>query len=144
MIKSLPYLEHLSLVGVKGHEWRLVDEEYPCLKYLLIYDCYDLIHWKANSSHFPVLKYLRFGGVFGRSNLSGITSDIGDIPTLESITLIDCSVSSALSAMRILVEQERNGSEDLHLRVFFKTSEETDIFRRMLQEQDLQSKNLHL
>ncbi|KAL8529855.1 hypothetical protein ACS0TY_007058 [Phlomoides rotata] len=143
MIGSLPHLEVLKLdcKSVVGSEWNSVEGEFERLKVLKIYACEDLIHWNAESCHFPVLEKL----VLERMNvLDEIPSGIGEIPTLGFIRLECCSVSAAISAMRMLVEQECLGNEGLQLEVEFWNEEELECFREMVRAEGLSSNNLRL
>lgn len=112
------------------------------MKKLEIWGCDDLIKWNADNFHFPVLQNLRLGNL---SKLDEFPSGIGDIPTLEWISIEFCSVSSTISAMRTMVEQEEKGNEDLWLYVSFQGDEETlESFKSRVREEDLESKHLFL
>lgn len=143
MSKSLPRLGSLRLHSVllRGLDWDLVDEEFCLLKELMIFYCYDLIYWNANSSHFPVLENLT---IWGAPKLSEISLEIGEIPTLRLIQLFNCRASAAVSAMRMLVEQESLGNQDLQLYVEFSKMEEVEIFKKTIQEECLASNSLRL
>ncbi|XP_042065363.1 putative late blight resistance protein homolog R1C-3 [Salvia splendens] len=104
MIASLPHLRYLQLDKLEGAEWNLVDEEFSSLQVLEISCCDDLIYWNANSSHFPVLEYLR---IKETPKLGEIPFDIGEVPTLQAIVLRDCSMCLAMSALRILIDGVR-------------------------------------
>ncbi|XP_057774791.1 putative late blight resistance protein homolog R1B-16 [Salvia miltiorrhiza] len=141
MIKSLAHLGSLVVYIIKGSEWSLVEEEFPRLKRLTIYSCDDLISWDAQSSHFPVLENIC---IQKSPKLSEIPCDIGEIPTLRLIQLKSCSVSAAVSAMRIMVEQESFGNEELQLEVDFNEMEQVERFQKMVREEGLRSNNLRL
>ncbi|KAL8547345.1 hypothetical protein ACS0TY_006897 [Phlomoides rotata] len=117
-IGSLPQLEvlKLNLYSVQGTEWNPIEGEFLCLKYLQICQCFELIRWNADSSHFPVLENLVLMELW---KLDEIPSGIGDIPTLRDIYLDNCSDSSVFSAANLLKEQECLGNEDLRVRVKF-------------------------
>ncbi|XP_047951834.1 putative disease resistance protein At3g14460 [Salvia hispanica] len=94
-IASLPHLRSLRLGKLEGSEWNLVDEEFSSLEFLEISRCEDLIYWNANSSHFPILKFL---DILELPKLGEIPFDIGEVPTLEAIRLEGCSMRLAMSA----------------------------------------------
>ncbi|KAL8547501.1 hypothetical protein ACS0TY_007009 [Phlomoides rotata] len=142
IIGLLPHLEVLKLCenAAVGSEWNPVEGEFLRLKFLSITSS-DLFHWNAESCHFPVLEKLFF---YGSSALDEIPSDIGEIPTLQFICLKYCSMSAPISAMRILVEQESLGNEDLRGEVMFSDEEQLESFREIVQAEDLSSGNLYL
>lgn len=143
MVGSLPYLENLMLFkhSVIGSVWTPVEGGFPCLKEFDIYDS-DLIDWNAEVSHFPVLEVVNF---IRFSKLDEFPSGMGEIPTLENIFLVDCSMSLTFSAMRMVVEQEEQGIEGPLLYVQIKGDEETlEGFKQKVEEEGLTSKNIHL
>ncbi|KAL1537967.1 putative late blight resistance protein R1B-16 [Salvia divinorum] len=116
MIAYLPRLQLLHLKGqaMVGSEWKFVKEEFRGLKHLTISDSYDLINWIADKSNFPVLETLY---LLSLKKLDEIPLDIGEIPTLEKITIINCSESSRMSAIKILEEQENLGNRALRVEI---------------------------
>ncbi|KAL7115168.1 hypothetical protein ACP275_04G168300 [Erythranthe tilingii] len=120
MIGSLPNLEVLQLgIGsVRGSEWNPIEGEFLCLKYLFI-NCFELKYWNAESVHFPVLENLVLNGIF---QLDKIPSGTGEIPTLDIIQMLKCSESAAVSALRILEEQESLGNDKLRVHIQFKSN----------------------
>lgn len=102
-----------------------------------------MTRWEADSSHFPVLESVFFEGL---SKLDEFPSGIGDIPTLGKIFLAKCSASSIISAMRMMVEQEEQGNEELQLYVAFKGHEEAlaEAIKQKVEEEGLTTKNIHL
>ncbi|KAH6758114.1 hypothetical protein C2S52_023000 [Perilla frutescens var. hirtella] len=144
MVGFLPHLHFLYLDEVKsGPEWNPVEGGFPNLKTLYICNCPDLICWNADSSHFPVLELLFLQDL---SKLDNFPSSLGEIPTLQSISLEACSVSLAMSAMRMLVEQqEEQGNDDIRLDVhFFNDLEKLKSFEEQMEEEGLRSDNLIL
>ncbi|KAI3464090.1 hypothetical protein Pfo_020753 [Paulownia fortunei] len=139
IIGSLPHLKVLKLErnSVIGPEWNSVEGNFLRLTFLKIYCCYDLIHWNADSSCFPVLENLVLNRLF---KLDEIPSGIGEIPTLGLIHLHYCSESAAISALRILEEQESFGNVGLHVRVEFWDKEELQSFREKVEPESLTSK----
>ncbi|XP_057780142.1 putative late blight resistance protein homolog R1A-10 [Salvia miltiorrhiza] len=114
IIGSLPQLEALELVdSVKGQKWSPVNGEFLSLRFLSIDSC-DLRCWDADSSHFPVLKKLSLKRLM---HLEEIPLDIGEIPTLEIISVVECCESAEISAMKIKEEQESLGNEGLQVRI---------------------------
>lgn len=144
MIGSLPHLEALTLScknAVRGKEWNPVEGEFQRLKSLAIFHCEDLVSWNVESSHFPRLESLTIGHA---DELVEFPSEVGDIPTLSRVYLDRCSVSAAVSAMRMLKEQEEMGNDELVLEIQFKDKEELERVREIVQEQDLECSNLIL
>ncbi|KAG6422203.1 hypothetical protein SASPL_118768 [Salvia splendens] len=121
-------------------EWTPDEGMFARLKYLQI-KYYDLIEWDAHSSHFPVLESLV---VIGLSKLCEIPSGIGEIPTLRYIYLKYCSLPAAISAVRIIEEQEEYGNEELRVEVEFWEQKESEMFREMMKEEGLTTNNFHL
>ncbi|XP_057780877.1 uncharacterized protein LOC130999366 [Salvia miltiorrhiza] len=110
IIGSLPQLEVLKLVdSVKGRNWRPVNGEFRRLTFLSIVGCV-LRCWDGESSHFPVLKKLMLKRL---KQLEEIPLDIGEIPTLEIISMVGCTESAEISAIKIKEEQESLGNEGL-------------------------------
>ncbi|KAH6758117.1 hypothetical protein C2S52_023003 [Perilla frutescens var. hirtella] len=144
MVGFLPYLRYLYLDKVKGGpEWSPVEGGFPNLKALAIRKCPNLICLNADSSHFPILERL---SLIDLSKLDNFPSGLGEIPTLENIRLEGCSVSLAMSAMRMLVEQEEEqGNDDIRLIVDFHSDlEKRKSFEKQMEEEDLKSDHLFL
>ncbi|KAL2243741.1 putative late blight resistance protein homolog R1A-4 [Sesamum indicum] len=114
-IGSLPNLEVLKLYynAFKGHEWNPVEGEFLRLRFLLLKDV-DVVCWGADKANFPNLESLVLEDII---NLKEIPSGIGEIETLHSIHLVNCSDSIINSAKYILEEQESLGNEALHVHV---------------------------
>ncbi|KAL8056776.1 hypothetical protein ABFX02_04G140500 [Erythranthe guttata] len=123
-IGSLPHLQVLKLINdsVVGSEWNPVEGEFLKLKFLKIVNCNDLVHWNADSSHFPVLENLF---VIGLKKLDEIPLAIGDIPTLRNILLNGCSESAVISVLNIGEDQQSLGNEILTIRILNKKKELT-------------------
>ncbi|KAL7115139.1 hypothetical protein ACP275_04G165900 [Erythranthe tilingii] len=136
MIGSLPYLEglFLGLSSVRGSEWDPVEGEFLRLKFLEIYYS-GLEHWNADSCHFPVLEKLVLTEM---NKLEEIPLGIGEIPTLGFIELVRCSASAAISAVKILEEQESLGNEGLFVRIMVRYKKELQQF------ESFTSNNLHV
>ncbi|KAL0356135.1 UNVERIFIED_CONTAM: putative late blight resistance proteinR1B-16 [Sesamum radiatum] len=115
IIGSLPNLEVLILQkdAFDGEKWEPNEGEFPQLKFLLVSSA-NLEYWHAESTHFPKLENLV---LYGCLKLKEIPSDIGEIPTLESISLCLCSSSAVASAKEILMEQRSLGNEDFRVSV---------------------------
>ncbi|KAL2492516.1 putative late blight resistance proteinR1A-10 [Abeliophyllum distichum] len=113
---SLPNLQVLKLFSKAfiGLEWQPNEREFLQLKYLRLHDIY-LENWIANSIHFPTLEHLVIDGC---TSLKEIPSGIGEIPTLESIEVSNCSDSVLISAKQIQEEQYGLGNDYLQVRIF--------------------------
>ncbi|XP_059287046.1 putative late blight resistance protein homolog R1A-3 [Lycium ferocissimum] len=113
---TLPNLEALIIKrnGLYGGVWILNDEEkFNQLKFLLI-DWTNLEHWEAGSVNFPNLQCL----VVKRCRyLEEIPKDVGEICSLESLKLDDCSISAAKSVKEIQEDQENMGNEILSVHI---------------------------
>ncbi|KAL8557687.1 hypothetical protein ACS0TY_004960 [Phlomoides rotata] len=112
-VGSLPSLEVLKLrdYACKGEEWETSDDEFVCLKYLLI-DRSDLQSWITDSSHFPRLERL----VLYCCLLTEIPDGVGDIPTLQLVEIDQANKSLVESAKMVQEEQQSYGNDDLQVR----------------------------
>ncbi|EYU24356.1 hypothetical protein MIMGU_mgv1a022056mg [Erythranthe guttata] len=124
LIGSLQNLEVLKLKydSVRGAVWNPIEGEFLRLKFLLIHYS-DLVYWNADSSNFPVLEKLVLKGM---EKLEEIPLDIGEIPTLGFVHVNCCSESAAISALKIVEEQENVGNEGLRIRVEFVRKEQVE------------------
>ncbi|KAL7111271.1 hypothetical protein ACP275_05G078000 [Erythranthe tilingii] len=115
-IGLLPNLQVLKLKANSfvGTEWETVEGQFCNLKFLQICDCSDLERWTTESAHFPRLEQLDLRHL---DRLEEIPSDIGEIPTLQSIRVQYCSKTAVISAKRILDEQEEFDNVGLRVRV---------------------------
>ncbi|KAL0335784.1 UNVERIFIED_CONTAM: putative late blight resistance proteinR1A-10 [Sesamum radiatum] len=113
VVGSLHNLEILKLknYACEGSLWEPNEGEFTKLKFLLI-ESAPLEHWRANSTHFPQLRYLSLRYCL---RLAGIPSEIGDIETLELLEVHQCSQSVVASAM--LIQEEQQNLENHGLRV---------------------------
>ncbi|KAL8547395.1 hypothetical protein ACS0TY_006935 [Phlomoides rotata] len=112
--RFIPNLEVLILKNsTRGLNWDPVEGEFLRLRFLLIDDS-DLACWNADSTNFPVLENLVHEALY---SLNEIPLGVGDIPTLERISLAYCTDSSALSALKILKEQHSFGNEGVKVRL---------------------------
>ncbi|TMW80565.1 hypothetical protein EJD97_018326, partial [Solanum chilense] len=115
----LPNLEKLKLkyCGADDDVWIMSDKViFKSLKLLLLREL-NLKRWEASSDNFPNLKRL----VLKRcEDLQEIPTDFGEICTLESIELHDCSATSEDSARNIEQEQEDMGNN--MLKVYIRNS----------------------
>lgn len=83
----------------------------------------DLVYWNAHNSHFPSLENLVLEGFSG----------------LDGLPSIYCSVSSAISTVRMPVEQEGQGNEDLQLELSILDAEEKEeSFNKKVKKQCIQ------
>ncbi|XP_042031780.1 uncharacterized protein LOC121778487 [Salvia splendens] len=116
-IGSLPLLEKLVLEnGVfQTGKWETIEGQFQKLKFLKLSDCEGLVNWiVSDSSHFPLLQKLSLDVL---SELEEIPSEVGEIATLKSISLYECSEAAVTSAKKIVEEHEDLYGEQLHLRV---------------------------
>ncbi|XP_075479745.1 putative late blight resistance protein homolog R1C-3 [Primulina tabacum] len=115
VVGSLRHLEVLDLMhyAAKGREWNPVEGQFLELKSLRI-ELTDLVEWKADRSHFPGLEKLELRCL---RSLKEIPEDIGEIPTLRSISLVLCSESAYSSAKKIQEEQQNLGNYELLVQV---------------------------
>ncbi|KAL8547406.1 hypothetical protein ACS0TY_006945 [Phlomoides rotata] len=136
---SLPHLEALKLWNaVIGPNWDPVEGEFLRLKYLEISWSIELICWNADNFHFPVLENLVLEQMF---NLDEIPLGIGE--TLQRISMVNCSVSSALSAVKILEEQESLGNQGLQVNVKFMYPSDVEEFMEQVDAESLKGLNFH-
>ncbi|KAL0402644.1 UNVERIFIED_CONTAM: hypothetical protein Slati_4294300 [Sesamum latifolium] len=115
IVGSLPNLEVLKLrdYAFRGYKWETSEEEFRCLKFLLI-DKSDLQHWITESSHFPNLKCLL---LYLCWCLNEIPDDFGEIPTLELIKVDDGNISLMDSARQIQEIQQGWGNDTFQVRI---------------------------
>ncbi|PHT37311.1 hypothetical protein CQW23_25011 [Capsicum baccatum] len=109
----LPNLKELKLKdrAAIGDVWRLRDDDiFESLK--LLFRKVVLANWVASSDNFPSLKCLVLKKC---DNLQEIPIDFGEICTLESIELHNCSTSAEDSARKIEQEQEDMGNNCLNV-----------------------------
>ena len=115
----LPNLEELKLKYCEADDdvWIMSDKViFKSLKLLLLSDL-NLKRWEASSDNFPNLKRLVLKKC---PDLQEIPTDFGEICTLESIELHDCSATSEDSARNIEQEQEDMGNN--MLKVYIRNS----------------------
>ncbi|XP_051123383.1 putative late blight resistance protein homolog R1B-14 [Andrographis paniculata] len=108
VVGLLPSLETLEISGgMQGSEWEPVQRGFRRLKVLVI-GCYNLVCWRAESMHFPILERLQLNRL---CLLEEIPSGIGDILTLKSIDVDSCSESVVDSAKELWLEQHEFENE---------------------------------
>nr|XP_033512265.1 putative late blight resistance protein homolog R1A-10 isoform X2 [Nicotiana tomentosiformis] len=113
----LPNLEELKLKrnAVSDPIWRLSDEDkFESLKLLLLSEL-EFGHWEASSESFPSLKRLVMRNCI---NLKEIPTDFGEICTLESIELHNCSTVVEGCARNIEQEHEDMGNNFLKVYIY--------------------------
>ncbi|KAL8551044.1 hypothetical protein ACS0TY_000211 [Phlomoides rotata] len=115
-IGSLPLLQYLRLCNDAfcGAEWETVEGQFCSLKFLQIDECYGLRYWRTEDAHFPHLEHLVLRYL---TELEEIPLSIGDIPSLKSIQVDNCSTSAEDSAKVIKEEQLEFGNTDLQLHI---------------------------
>ncbi|KAL0388822.1 UNVERIFIED_CONTAM: putative late blight resistance proteinR1B-8 [Sesamum radiatum] len=121
-IGSLPNLQVLKMrmcdfktqeMQPSDQEWEPTEGEFSSLQFLLL-EKLNLVHWKADKTHFPRLRHLVIRDC---SALEEIPHGIGDIPTLEIIELDECNPCVVASARQIQEEQHENGNDGLEVRI---------------------------
>ncbi|XP_057785048.1 putative late blight resistance protein homolog R1C-3 isoform X2 [Salvia miltiorrhiza] len=120
-IASLPLLEKLQLScgQFARRRWEIVEGQFPCLKYLSLWACWDMECWTLEGSCLPRLEQLHLSCMW---SLEEFPLEIGEIPTLKSIELVGCSESMAVSLKKIVEEHEElQGDPPFHFIVFFFT-----------------------
>ncbi|PHT71501.1 hypothetical protein T459_26605 [Capsicum annuum] len=112
ILVKLPNLEELKLkdCAAFGDLWRLRDDGIFESPKLLLFRKVLLANWLASSDNFLSLKRLVLKKC---NNLKEIPIDFGEICTLESIELHNCSTSAEDSARKIEQEQEDMGNNCL-------------------------------
>lgn len=142
MIGSLPQLEVLKLEMhsvMAGEHWSPIEGQFLRLKLLKIDSC-DLVCWNADSSHFPVLEKIVLHNLW---SLKEIPWGIGEITTLKFIRLDRCPQSAEISAIKIKVELESQGNDDLQIQIKIFDSD-LDSFREMVETEGLPISNVQL
>ncbi|KAJ8528048.1 hypothetical protein K7X08_015499 [Anisodus acutangulus] len=99
IVGKLPKLESLKLeyAVCTGEEWEVVEEGFPCLKFLQL-KFLGIWQWRASSDHFSCLERLFLDHC---RNLDSIPQDFADITTLALIDITDCPKSVGNSAKKI-------------------------------------------
>ncbi|XP_047963687.1 putative late blight resistance protein homolog R1B-14 isoform X1 [Salvia hispanica] len=110
-VSTLPFLQKLKLNDgrFQTKKWETVEDTFPSLKYLLLGSCFGLECWVMESSHFPCLEHL----YLYKMSVKEIPAELGEIPTLKSVILDDCSESVVKSAKKMVDEQEELQEEEL-------------------------------
>ncbi|XP_073121158.1 putative late blight resistance protein homolog R1A-3 [Henckelia pumila] len=114
IVGSLPNLELLRLWSDprKRLTWCPIQGQFVRLKVLQIADI-DLVHWRADNTHFPVLQHL----ILRHLNLEEFPQDFGEHPTLGKIEVFYCSDSTKAWAEQIGEEQESFGNDGFRVEV---------------------------
>ncbi|XP_075482671.1 putative late blight resistance protein homolog R1B-16 [Primulina tabacum] len=115
IVGSLPNLEMLELLfyAFEGKVWYPIEGQFVRLK-LLVISKTDLLEWRADKTHFPILEHL----ILRNLQLEEIPRDITELPTLRKIELFNCSDSTVTSAKQILEEQESLENEGLQVLIY--------------------------
>ncbi|KAG5608218.1 hypothetical protein H5410_019499, partial [Solanum commersonii] len=124
----LPNLEELKLKDCESEDdvWRLTDKDIVKSLKLLLLSYPNLKLWEASSDNFPNLKRLVLKNC---QDLQEIPTDFGEICTLESIELHDCTTTAKDSVRNIEQEQEDMGNNILkQFEAYFEGSSNA-IFR---------------
>ncbi|KAL0364528.1 UNVERIFIED_CONTAM: putative late blight resistance proteinR1C-3 [Sesamum angustifolium] len=107
-IAELRNLEVLKLrcYAFRGRAWETFEGEFFRLKFLLIEDT-DLEHWYVDYESFPSLERLILQHCY---KLKEIPSEIGELPNLEEMELVDCHPSLVASASEL---QRNNRAQEM-------------------------------
>ncbi|KAL8544415.1 hypothetical protein ACS0TY_004821 [Phlomoides rotata] len=113
IVGGLPHLQVLKLFNgaCDGDTWETANGEFQQLQYLHIRGS-NLKDWNTESDHFPKLKRLV---LYRCWNLTGIPNSMGDISTLEEVTVDAQNQSLMNSALEMLEEQRNNGNDVFRL-----------------------------
>ncbi|CAA2975120.1 Hypothetical predicted protein [Olea europaea subsp. europaea] len=116
IISSLLNLEVLKLKDSSfyGPKWEPNEGEFLQLEYLLI-QYVGLVHWRANSIHFPSLQHLVLSNCL---EMEEIPSGVGEISTLQIIEVHYCNTSVVTSAKQIEEEQRSFGNDGLQVLIW--------------------------
>ncbi|XP_042020318.1 putative late blight resistance protein homolog R1B-16 [Salvia splendens] len=131
-VSTLPLLQKLTFKYgcFTTGKWETVEGQFPSLKYLLLSNN-NLECWTMESSHFPRLEHLC---LFCLEDLKEIPAEIGEIPTLKSVTLYNCSESATKSAKRMVEEQEELLGEDqlsFKVKVYIPKDDNCELLRSL-------------
>ncbi|XP_057801534.1 late blight resistance protein R1-A-like isoform X1 [Salvia miltiorrhiza] len=116
-IGSLPLLQKLKLLfgQFATRSWEIGEGQFPSLKYLSLNFCRDMECWTLEGTCLPRLEQLHLEDM---ESLEEFPSEIGEIPTLKSVVLLNCSESMGLSLKKIVDEQEKlQGDPSIHVLV---------------------------
>ncbi|KAL7153589.1 hypothetical protein ABFS83_04G179500 [Erythranthe nasuta] len=121
VIGQLPCLEVLKLrdMAFKGDRWHVGADEFGMLKFLL-FEYMDLKVWEladdgGGNSHFPKLERLILRYCYLLGDIPGSIRYVGG---LELVELVECSVACVDSALEISEYAEKNGNENLKVRIY--------------------------
>ncbi|KAH0777691.1 hypothetical protein KY290_009102 [Solanum tuberosum] len=128
LLANLPNLQVLEgKYAFAGAYWKLnEDVVFRKLKYLRLYRCRDLERWElaVGSDNFPMLEKLT---LYELPKLEEIPESIGEIMTLKSIRIVDCSSGVNTSARKIQEEQESLGNYELQLEIVLEATGEEPL-----------------
>ncbi|GER43006.1 disease resistance protein [Striga asiatica] len=116
-VGNLPHLEVLKLKfrSCKGLKWETIQGQFCRLKVLEIHLWPEVEHWMMEDwDHFPCLERLVLDDFH---NLKAIPLEIGEIPTLKWIRLINCNESLVASVKEMVEVQQEMGNEELTVSV---------------------------
>ncbi|XP_073124384.1 putative late blight resistance protein homolog R1B-16 [Henckelia pumila] len=121
IVGSLPNLELLQLWSnaCEGLTWCPIQGQFVKLKVLQIAEIDDLVHWRADKTHFPVLQHL----ILRYLNLEEFPQDFGEHPTLTEIEVVSCGDSTKGWAEEVGEEQQSFGNEGFRI-IIRETMEE--------------------
>ncbi|XP_073123079.1 putative late blight resistance protein homolog R1A-3 [Henckelia pumila] len=124
IVGSLPNLELLRLCfnACKGLTWCPINGQFVKLKVLDIENT-DLVYWKADKTHFPILEHL----ILYYLNLEEFPRDFGEHLTLTEIKVVSCGDSTNGWAEQIGEEQQSFGNEGFQVIICAKEEDKRII-----------------
>ncbi|CAI9102333.1 OLC1v1000586C2 [Oldenlandia corymbosa var. corymbosa] len=116
MMDRLPNLEVLKLLEESfiGDHWEMEEGTFPNLRFLELSDLDDLARWTGSDDQFPCLKKLVLERCF---KLKELPSCFAEIPTLQMIKVINCKKIATDSIQTIEERQKDFGNVDLEIRI---------------------------
>ncbi|KAG6392120.1 hypothetical protein SASPL_146330 [Salvia splendens] len=102
-IMDCPFEREGETAEEEEEEWEVTEGDQFRSRLFLLLQFLNLVRWKANETNFPKLRKLH---VLNSNRLEEIPSAIGDISTLQEISIVECGASIVASAQQIIKEQQ--------------------------------------
>ncbi|XP_042030520.1 putative late blight resistance protein homolog R1B-16 [Salvia splendens] len=102
-IMECPFEREGETAEEEEEEWEVTEGDQFRSRLFLLLQFLNLVRWKANEPNFPKLRKLH---VLNCNRLEEIPSAIGDISTLQEISIVECGASIVASAQQIIKEQQ--------------------------------------